>query len=184
MTPGELRRAAFLDRDGTLIEDRNYLADPDGVVVVPNAAAAVRTLNDAGVLAVIITNQSGIAQGLLTEAQYGATAARTREIFSRAGATIDAMYHCPHFPALSGPCDCRKPGTLLHRRAAHDLGIDLSRSAYIGDRLRDVLPSKTLGGLGILVASPQTPNDERDRAAREFVTATSLDEAVKRFLNR
>jgi FMN phosphatase YigB (HAD superfamily) len=72
----------------------------------------------------------------------------------------------------------------LHRRAAQDLGIDLSRSAYIGDRLRDVLPARTLGGIGILVPGAHTPGDERERAAREFATASSLDEAVERFLRR
>lgn len=184
MTSPALRRAAFLDRDGTLIEDRNYLKDPDGVVLVPNAAAAVRVLNDAGVVAVIVTNQSGIAQGFLTEADYAATAERSRELFRQAGATIDGMYHCPHYPEISGPCDCRKPGTLLYRRAAQDFHVDLTRSAYIGDRMRDILPSQSLGGVGILVASAHTPADERDRAARDFVVANSLGDAVALFLAR
>jgi histidinol-phosphate phosphatase family protein len=182
MTAGAPRRAACLDRDGTLIEDRHFLADPDGVVALPNAFVAVKELNAAGILTVVITNQSGIARGFISEAQYAATAQRLRDVFGDAGAAIDAMYHCPHFPDISGPCECRKPGTLLHRRAAQDLGIDLARSAYIGDRLRDVLPAQTLGGTGILVASPHTPEDERRRALRDFVVVDSLRAAVAEML--
>jgi D-glycero-D-manno-heptose 1,7-bisphosphate phosphatase len=141
-------------------------------------------LNDAGVVVVIITNQSGIAQGFFTEEDYAATADRTRAVFHQAGATIDGMYHCPHHPELTGPCDCRKPGTLLHRRAAQYFHIDLTRSAYIGDRLRDVLPSQSLGGIGILIPSPHTPSEERNSAERDFVLADSLGEAVEIFLAR
>jgi histidinol-phosphate phosphatase family protein len=178
MTARGLRRAAFLDRDGTLIEDRHFLADPDRVALMPNAATAIRTLNAAGALVVIVTNQSGIARGLLTEAQYAATAERVREAFAAAGARIDAMYHCPHYPEISGTCECRKPGTLLHRRAAAEHGIALARSAFIGDRLRDVLPAKELGGRGVLVASATTPADELARAEGEFAVVHSLIDAV------
>ena len=173
------RRAAFLDRDGTLIEDRNFLADPDGVRPMPNAVAAVRMLNSADILAIVVTNQSGIARGFLTEEQYVATAERLRDLFASGGAIIDAMYHCPHFPDISGPCECRKPGTLLHRRAAADHGIDLMRSTYIGDRLRDILPAQTLGGTGILVLSPSTPAEEHERATRDFTVVGSLNAAVE-----
>lgn len=178
------RRAAFLDRDGTLIEDRHFLAHADGVVLLPNAAAAVRRLNEGGVLVIVVTNQSGIARGVMTEAQYQATAERTRDLFAATGARIDAMYHCPHYPEISGPCECRKPGTLLYRRAADDLGIDLTRSVYIGDRWRDVAPSRKLGGLGILVPGSETPPEERDQAERSFMVVESLDAAVSVALER
>lgn len=180
--PAPLRRAAFLDRDGTLITDVHFLADPDGVVMMPNADAAVRALNEAGVLAIVVTNQSGIARGLITEEQYQATAQRLREIFAVHGARLDGMYHCPHHPDFTGPCECRKPGTLLFRRAAADFGIDLAQSAYIGDRLRDAQPAKTLGGKGYLVPVASTPPFEREEAARDFAVVTSLHEAVRRFL--
>jgi D-glycero-D-manno-heptose 1,7-bisphosphate phosphatase len=184
MTAGPLRRAAFLDRDGTLIEDRHFLADPDGIVLLPNAAAAVRALNAADILAIVVTNQSGIARGLITEEQYDATAERLRDAFESAGAQIDGMYHCPHFPDISGPCECRKPGTLLHRRAAAEHGIDLERSAYIGDRLRDVQPASALRGQGILVAGRHTPAAERDRAAADYAVVDSLSDAVRAVLAR
>src|SRR5574338_106156 len=105
------RRAAFLDRDGTLIEDAIYLADPDRMRLLPGAAAAVRELNAHDVLAIVVTNQSGIAQGLLTEAQYEATRQRLDALLAERGARIDASYHCPHHPSVSGSCDCRKPAT-------------------------------------------------------------------------
>jgi D-glycero-D-manno-heptose 1,7-bisphosphate phosphatase len=105
-----------------------------------------------------------------------------REVFAARGARIDAMYHCPHHPDFTGPCECRKPGTLLFRRAAADFGIDFRRSAYIGDRLRDVQQAQTLGGVGIMVPVPSTPADELERAKREFVVADTLMEAVRAVL--
>jgi histidinol-phosphate phosphatase family protein len=170
--------AAFLDRDGTLIEDRNFLADPDDVRPLPNAPQAVRLFNAADVLVVVVTNQSGIARGLITEEQYAATAERLRDLFESAGALIDATYYCPHFPDVSGPCECRKPGTLMHRWAARDHGIDLARSYYIGDRLRDIQPAQALGGTGILVNGPATPPDERARASEDFLVVDSLLDAA------
>lgn len=184
MSGRPLQRAVFLDRDGTLIEDRHFLADPAGVVLMPNADEAVRALNGAGVLAIVVTNQSGIARGLLTEEQYAATAQRLVDLFESAGAHIDGTYYCPHFPDVSGPCECRKPGTLLYRRAATEHGIDFQKSAYIGDRLRDVLPAQTLGGSGILIAGRAIPTDERERAAAEFTVVDSLTAAVRVALGR
>src|SRR5574338_1582421 len=95
------RRAAFLDRDGTLIEDAIYLADPDRMRLLPGAAAAVRELNAHDVLAIVVTNQSGIAQGLLTEAQFEATRARLDSLMKTGGARIDATYYCPHYPSIT-----------------------------------------------------------------------------------
>lgn len=184
MTGRPTERAAFLDRDGTLIQDQHFLADADGVVLLPNAVEAVRALNQAGILAIVVTNQSGIARGLMTEEQYAATAQRLLDLFESAGAHIDGTYHCPHFPDISGPCACRKPGTLLYTRAAADHGIDLEGSSYIGDRLRDVLPARTLGGRGILVAGPATPAHESERAAAEFTVVDSLSAAVRLALGR
>ena len=179
MSAPPLQQAAFLDRDGTLIEDRHFLGDPDGVVLMPNAVEAVRALNEADVLAIVVTNQSGIARGLLTEEQYQATAQRLVDLFESAGAHIDGTYHCPHFPDISGACACRKPGTLLYQRAAADHMIDLQRSVYVGDRMRDVLPAETLGGRGILIAGSATPAEERERAAAQFTVVDSLDAAVR-----
>jgi histidinol-phosphate phosphatase family protein len=178
------QRAAFFDRDGTLVEDNHYLADAARMRLIPGASEAVRQLNDAGVLVVVVTNQSGIAQGLITAAQYEATRSRLEELLSVAGCRLDATYHCPHHPAVSGFCGCRKPGTDLYRRAAKDFGIDLTRSLYVGDRFRDVAPGLALGGVPLLVPSPATPPDELLQARDEAEAAPSLREAVRRFLAR
>lgn len=176
------RRAAFLDRDGTLIEDAHYLADADQVRLIPGAADAIRMLNNAGVLVVVITNQSGIARGIVSEGQYHAVHDRTQHLFAVHGARLDATYHCPHHPSVSGHCECRKPGTLLYERAVRDLSIDPRASLFAGDRLRDVLPAQHFGGRGLLIPSLETPEPELDVGRRAQENAASLGEAVQRFL--
>lgn len=155
------RRAAFLDRDGTLIRERHFLADPAGVELIDGAAAALRALRDAGFALILVTNQSGIARGFFGEEEFRAVQARLAELLAREGARIDGSYHCPHHPEVTGPCECRKPAPGLFHRAAREHGIDLSRSIYIGDRLRDVLPGVSLGGTGYLV---RTGHGEREAA--------------------
>jgi D-glycero-D-manno-heptose 1,7-bisphosphate phosphatase len=145
------RPAAFLDRDGTLVIERHYLADPAGVQLVPGAATALRRLQDAGWALVIVTNQSGIARGLYAEADFHAVQRRVEEHLALAGVRIDSVGYCPHHPDFTGPCECRKPGTLLFREAAAGLGLDFASSVFIGDRLKDVLPARELGGRAFLV---------------------------------
>src|SRR5690349_1158309 len=99
------RRAAFLDRDGTIIEDVNYISRPDQVRLRPNAAEAIALLNEHGVPVVVVTNQSGIARGMFTVADYEAVRDRVAQVLGAHGARIDASYFCPHYPAVSGPCD-------------------------------------------------------------------------------
>ncbi|MGH7674454.1 MAG: D-glycero-alpha-D-manno-heptose-1,7-bisphosphate 7-phosphatase, partial [Gemmatimonadales bacterium] len=117
------RPAAFLDRDGTLIEDPGYLHEPGRVRLLPGAAAAVRRLNEAGYLAVTVTNQSGIARGLYDVAEYQAVQRRVVELLLAHGARLDGSWYCPHHPGFTGPSDCRKPGTRLFHEAATELGI-------------------------------------------------------------
>lgn len=145
------RPAVFLDRDGTIIAEKSYLADPDRVDLIPGSAEAMRRLRDAGFVLVVVTNQSGIARGLYQEADYHAVAARVDELLAAHGATPDETRYCPHHPDVTGPCDCRKPDTGMHRRAAANLDIDLVASFYVGDKATDVLPARALGGQGILV---------------------------------
>jgi len=145
------RRAVFLDRDGTLLEDPGYLHQIEHVRLLPSAAAAVHHLNAAGLSVVIITNQSGIARGLYGVADYHAVQRRLGELLAREGARIDAAYFCPHHPEFGGPCDCRKPGLKLFRDAAREHGLDLARSFFVGDRLSDVEPARLLGGRAFLV---------------------------------
>lgn len=145
-----LRPAAFLDRDGTLIVEREYLADPEGVELVPGTTEALRRLRAAGYLLVVVTNQSGIGRGLYTSEDYERVKARLEAILSAEGVPLDGTWHCPDDPRV-GPSPCRKPATGMHRAAAAALGIDLAASLYVGDRLSDVLPALELGGKGFLV---------------------------------
>lgn len=143
------RRAAFIDRDGTLIVERHYLADPDGVHFTDGAIRALRRLEEAGFVLVLVTNQSGIGRGLYTLADFEAVQARIRERLAAEGVHLAGVYFCPHHPDEA--CACRKPGTALFEQAAAELGLDLGASVYIGDRLKDVEPAWRLGGRAILV---------------------------------
>jgi histidinol-phosphate phosphatase family protein len=171
------RRAVFLDRDGTIIEDPGFVADPAAVRLLPGAAPAIARLNRAGLPAIVVTNQSGIARGLLDEAAYAATARRLDELLARFGARLDAQYHCPHHPDFTGACECRKPGPLLYRRAATDHGLDLARSWWVGDRLRDVLPAERFNGKGVLIGRPR-PDDLPGLAGGRHAMVRDLAAAV------
>lgn len=178
-----LHPAVFLDRDGTIIADTGYANDASAVTLLPGAAEAVRRINDAGWLAIVATNQSGIARGIITEAQYRAVEARTDELLAQAaGARLDAHFHCPHHPDITGPCDCRKPGIKLYRDAAARFGIDFGRSWWVGDRLRDVEPARTLGGHGLLVLTGQGASDEATARAAGFEVVGTLGDAVAHIL--
>ena len=172
-------KAVFLDRDGTIIEDAEYLHDPGRVRLIPGAADAIRGLKAKGYAIVVVTNQSGIARGLLTLDDYQATERRLDELLAGEGGRVDGHYYCPHLPELSGPCECRKPGTLLYRQAAERFGLDLPQSWWVGDRVRDVLPAQALGGKGILVLTGAGESEARSEEARGFSTVPDLGAAAR-----
>ena len=176
------RAAVFIDRDGTLIRDLHFIGKPEQVEVVAGAAHAVKRLNDAEVPVIIVTNQSGIARGFFSEVDYNRVQERTEDLLAEGGARIDASYMCPHHPDYTGLCECRKPATLLFRRAAYEHHLDLARSWYVGDKERDVLPALELGGVGILVPSAETPMAEIERARKVQRVAPSLDAAVDQII--
>lgn len=153
-------RAVFVDRDGTLIQERDYLSDPAQVELLPGVVDSLAGFQDDGYRIVVITNQSGIARGLFDEAAYHAVRTALEDQLRTAGIQLLATYHCPHHPAFTGPCACRKPAPGLFRRAAREHGLDLSRSVYIGDRVRDVVTGLELGGLPILVRTGYGSGEE------------------------
>jgi D-glycero-D-manno-heptose 1,7-bisphosphate phosphatase len=145
--------AVFLDRDGTIVDDPGFLHEPAKVKLLPGAGEAIRRLNEHGFLVVVVSNQSGIARGRYTLEDYQAVERRLRELLAAKGAHLDGDYFCPHWPDVTGPCECRKPGLKLFRDAQAALDIDFTRSWWVGDRLSDVQPAMELGGQGILVAT-------------------------------
>lgn len=177
MPLAELRPAVFLDRDGTVIRENSYLADPAGVELLSGTAEALRRMAGHGFLLVLVTNQSGIGRGYFTEAQYRAVADRLESLLAGQGVRLDGVYHCPHAPGSGDPCACRKPGLALYRQAAEDLGIDLAGSFWIGDRLRDVAPAQALDGYGILVRTGYGA-EEAERAPAGLTVVADLSAAA------
>src|ERR1044071_2691647 len=135
------RPAAFLDRDGTLNIDTGYIYRAADLTWTREAKTAVRMLNRAGYYVFVVTNQSGVARGLYTEADVHRLHAHMQEELKAAGAQVDAFYFCPHHPdgtvqAYALPCACRKPGTGMLEQAAAEWPIDRARSILIGDQDR------------------------------------------------
>ncbi|HEV2670928.1 MAG TPA: HAD family hydrolase [Gemmatimonadales bacterium] len=175
-------RAVFLDRDGTIVEDAGFLHEPGKVKLLAGAAGAIKRLNEHGYLAVIVTNQSGIARGLYTTADYAAVQRRLGELLTAHGARIDGAYFCPHHPQFSGPCECRKPGVKLFNDARQALDIDFGRSWWVGDRLADVQPARQLGGHGILVATGEGNLHQGQARANGVMVVADLGQAVDEIL--
>ncbi len=176
------REAVFLDRDGTLIEEVNYLSAPEQVRLIPGAAEAVRRINELGVLVVIVTNQAGVARGYFPESRVAEVHAHLSTLLAEHGARIDAYFHCPHHPtegigAYRVACACRKPKPGLLLTAAREMSIDLPRSWMIGDKLCDAAAGKSAGCRTLLVRT----GHGRDLPA-EMNSAADLAEAVKTLL--
>ena len=182
--PGTRRRpAVFVDRDGTVIHEREYLADPDGVELVPGAAEGLRALQDAGYAVVIVSNQSGIARGYYDEAQYRGVQQRMEQELAAAGVSVLDGYHCPHHPDFTGPCECRKPAPGLFLRAIREHGLDPAASVWVGDRIRDVEAARSLGGMAVLVRTGYG-RQEASRAPDWVAVVDDLKEAATRVLGR
>ena len=150
------RPAVFLDRDGTMIREVQFLRRPDDLVWLPATIDAVRLLNRAGFVVCVTTNQSGVGRGLYSEADVQALHELMTRVVEQAGARVDAWFYCPHHPeaavtALRQVCECRKPRPGMIRRAAEQFSLDLARSFVIGDRLTDVGLAASVGAQGILV---------------------------------
>ena len=152
-----MKQIGFLmDRDGTVTEEVGYVNHVDRLRLLPATAAAIRLINQKGAQAVLVTNQAGVARGYFPEDLVIKVHARLQELLGRDGAYLDAIYYCPHHPQEGPPeyrinCDCRKPKLGMPLKAARDLGLDLSRSFVIGDKISDVVMAHRLGATGILV---------------------------------
>ena len=161
-----MRRAVFLDRDGTIVEEAGYLDRLERLVFFPFSVDAVRVLNRAGFAVVVITNQAGIARGMYTEEQFHELMVWMRAKLDREQADVDAVYYCAHHPVhgvgeYKRECDERKPGPgMLLRVAAEELRLDLARSFVVGDRWHDVAAGHAVGARGLLVRTGLGRRDE------------------------
>lgn len=152
MQPGAL----FLDRDGTINEEVDFLTSPAELTLIPRAAEAIRRANELGFRVIVISNQSGVARGILSEQQVQEVHDALRRILGEHGALLDAIYYCPHHPEIGDApyrreCDCRKPKPGMLRRAEREFGIDLQRSYVVGDRMIDMQAAESVGAAAILV---------------------------------
>ena len=145
-----VRKAVFLDRDGTIIEDRHFLADPAGVALVPGAIEALRLLKDAGYLLIVVSNQSGVGRGYFSHDTVAVVQQRVEAVLAEEGIALDAFKYCPHAP--DDGCACRKPKAGMILEAASEFDVDLDASATIGDRVRDAQAGVAAGcGLNIVI---------------------------------
>ncbi|HEX8142033.1 MAG TPA: HAD family hydrolase [Pyrinomonadaceae bacterium] len=186
------RRAVFMDRDGTISEEIGYVNHPARYRVFPYAGEAVRLLNEAGWLAVLVTNQAGVARGYFTEDLIGAVHSLLEEELARAGARLDAIYYCAHHPSVGQPpyrfdCDCRKPRPGLIQRAAQDFDLDLAASWMVGDRYSDIELARNAGLRSAFVLSGYGRGEwEYQREAWKAepdLVAEDLLEAVRQILS-
>jgi D-glycero-D-manno-heptose 1,7-bisphosphate phosphatase len=180
-----LRRAAFLDRDGTICEEMGYVNHVDRLQIFPFAAAAIRQLNEAQVPVIVVTNQSGVARDIFPESLVHQVHQKMIAELSAGGARVDAIYFCPH--KSEDACECRKPNPGFLERAAGDHALDISSSWVVGDRYADLEMGHAAGARGILVMTGYGRGEyelHHARWARQpEALAENLTEAVRRILN-
>jgi D-glycero-D-manno-heptose 1,7-bisphosphate phosphatase len=187
------QRAVFMDRDGTISEEVGYVNHPSRFRVFPYSAPAIKRLNENGWLAVVVTNQAGVARGYFTEEMIHSVHDRLKRDLEQQGAKLDAIYYCAHHPSVGKPpylldCDCRKPrpGLILH--AAEELNIDRSESWMIGDRYSDIELAHNAGVKSAFVMSGYGQGEwEHQRQSwdrQPDLVAETLYEAVEAIIGR
>jgi D-glycero-D-manno-heptose 1,7-bisphosphate phosphatase len=176
--------AVFLDRDGTINEEMGYINHIDRFILLPGAAEAIRRINESGMKAVVVTNQSGAARGYFPLELIDQVHNKLHQLLKAEGAFLNGIYTCVHAPPEKGEvggCDCRKPKIGLMLQAAHELQIDLGRSYVVGDRLKDIVMARNGGAKAILVLTGYGKGEQDFLAASkvqpDFVAA-NLAEAV------
>lgn len=158
--------AVFLDRDGTIVVDKHYLSDPDGLELLPNALDGLREMRDLGAELVVVTNQSGVGRGYFPADAIEPMNERLRELLADGGVELDGIYVCTHAP--DDGCACRKPGTALFERAAEELNIELRDSFVVGDKDADVEAGRRINAAPIRIA-PDPPGARDLLAAAQRV---------------
>lgn len=165
-------RALFLDRDGVVNVEKNYLHKIEDFELVEGIVEVCRMYAEKGYRIIIVTNQSGIARGMYTEADFQLLSCWMIDHFAALGITIDRVYHCPHHEEISGFCECRKPEPGMFLSAQRDYGIDMASSVMIGDNERDITAARRAGvGTNILLSADATVSgaDRIVRSLRELL---------------
>ncbi len=186
------RSAVFVDRDGTINVERGYIARPQDLELIDGAGDALRALNDAGFLAVVVSNQSGVARGLMTEEDLAVVHQALEDMLAVHGARIDAAYYCPNYrdgviERLTRDTSCRKPNTGMLDAAAQDLGIDLASSYVVGDDVTDIELAERAGLPAVLVLTGKGRDSVRtlrERGVAVAHVAADLGDAVRWILGR
>ena len=177
-----LRRAVFLDRDGTLNKDVGYVHRKEDWQWLPGVAEALKRLRAVGYVLVVVSNQSGIARGMYDREALRLLEEWVNEELAAKNAAIDAWYYCPHLPEITGPCECRKPEPGLLLQAARDLDLDLANSWMIGDRVRDVQAGLAAGCQSILLHPEGSDNSDDDDVPDGVAVVPHLPAATVRIL--
>lgn len=170
------RRFVLLDRDGTIIVEKHYLSDPDGVELIEGAAAGLRKLADLGLGLVVVTNQSAIGRGLLDADRLDQIHHRMIDQLSEHGVRLEGIYFCPHHP--DDGCGCRKPRTGLVDQATEHLRFDPARSFVVGDASRDIALGRALGATTLLVRTGHGAATHAQARPRADYVVADLREAA------
>lgn len=170
------RRYVLLDRDGTVIVEKNYLSNPDDVELLPGAAEGLRRLGEEGYGLILVTNQSGIGRGMLTENDVKQVNKRLQQLLEASGVALDAVYMCPHAPQDN--CDCRKPLPKMAQDAARQFGFVLQNSWVIGDKPADVALARNIGARSILVRTGYGRETETLGVAPDFIADDLLEASM------
>ncbi|MCA1684634.1 MAG: HAD family hydrolase [Planctomycetia bacterium] len=178
-------RAAFLDKDGTLVDDLPYNVDPAKVRLAAGAAEGLRRLHEAGYALFVVTNQSGVARGMFHESSLAAVEDRLRGLIAEAGAELAGFFYCPHHPEgvvspYARDCDCRKPSPGMIVRAARERGVDLARSWMVGDILDDIEAGRRAGCRTVLIDNGNETEWVLTPDRRPHYLAADLTEAARR----
>lgn len=169
-------KAVLLDRDGTVIADKGYVTVPEQVEVLPGVPAAIASIRAAGWKVFVVTNQAGVAKGLITEEELAGIHMRLVMMLGAEGAELDGIYACPHHPDGSVPdyaieCGCRKPRAGLLRQAASEHGLDLAGCVMVGDSLRDLEAGREAGTATVLVLTGHGREAAAAEHGADFVAA-------------
>ncbi len=172
-------RALFLDRDGTINVEKEFIRDPDDVDLIPGSAEALKLAAANGFRLFVISNQSGVARGMMTLDDVHSVSQRLIELLDREGVALDGIEYCPHYPSITGPCDCRKPNRGMIDRSIKGREIDLTRSFVIGDRALDIELACNIGarsvmvmtGYGVVELNALTADSKPDHVAADLLNA-------------